>query len=248
MLKSKKKVPAVKVAPAAPSTFASSYHAARRGEENKLKQLVRENRLLKVFLGVSLVSMTILGYGLAEAAGREIPVVRVDVDRFGRVVAASDVGPLPAPGPAVVEAAVRDLIVDLRRIYLDPVAQADYHVAARAKLVGPALTFTEQYFAENRNNPFILGAEYQRRVDITSVLPRPDGKTWEVEWRETLVPHTTGTATQTSWKGLVSFVHSPGKTYEQIVANPYGIYFPGLTWAQVSAAQEIPMPKKKSND
>jgi type IV secretory pathway TrbF-like protein len=224
------------------------YRAQRAEVRGTIRRYQRRNYLLSVVLALSLVSTSLATYGLSVCAAKpSLVLIRVDVDRLGGVWAAGRLSRLEPPGHVVLEAELRRVIANLRTVYVEPIAQRDIQNEARSRLQGQALAFVNDYFKRDAVNPFLLGREVYRRVDVYRALPVEGkggrGESWRLSWRETEHPVGGGAGTECEWEGIATVAFAPydgargGEA--AIVANPYGIWVVGLSWQQSSACRRL---------
>jgi type IV secretion system protein TrbF len=229
------------------------YRARRAGVEGTIVRYVRRNHVLTLLLAFALLSNGLSARGLAVCAAKPSHVpVRVEVDRLGRVMAAGTVSRLGSPGHQVVDAELRRVIANLRTVYGEPIAQRDIQNEGRGRLRGQALSFVDDYFGAPELNPFVLGRDVYRRVDVYRALPVVAGKgssgpeSWRLSWRESSFPHGGGAGVECEWEGIATVEVDPGgrRGEAEIVANPYGIWVVGISWQQSSPCRPLAAPAR----
>jgi type IV secretory pathway TrbF-like protein len=232
--------------PAGAGAKVDVYRARRRGLDGKVQRLERANRFLAFLLALSLAKDPITTWGLATAAAKPGATAwYVPVDRLGQVGTPLRGEDVPVPGADMIQAKIRKCIADLRLVYVDPIALGDRQREGRSCLRGDALTYVDRYFGSEDSNPFLLAAELTRRVDVTRVLQIKDGseasQSWKVEWRETEVPRDANSGgTVTAWGAIVTVTVEAGRSDEEILANPSGVFITGLDWRADSAPRALP--------
>jgi type IV secretory pathway TrbF-like protein len=231
-------------------------HRARRAEvTGTIQRVRRRNHILTLLLALALAATVLSSYGLVVCAAKPSHVpVRVEVDRLGRVMAAGPVSRLEPPGHTVVEAELRRLIANLRTVYPEPIAQRDIQKEGRARLRDQAINYIDEYFRRPELNPFVLGHDVYRRVDVYRALPvegqarSQGGESWRLSWRETVSPVGGGAGEECEWEGIATVEFDPGVNETggeaAIIANPYGIWVVGLSWQQSSPCKPlVPQPR-----
>src|SRR5690606_26062029 len=137
---------------------------------------------------------------------------------------------------------VRDLtllIRNLRSITPDPGLQVRMIEDAYAFLGPSAATFLNEYFAEPRNDPRLLGMERSREVEVTSVLPIPNSDSWKVQWTEVERPHLGSFVQRSAWEAYLTVERTPPRDAETLQANPLGLYVTGINWTRIHTPQAM---------
>jgi type IV secretory pathway TrbF-like protein len=213
------------------------YLRARSNFESLFRNQAKEKHAWKftALAELAIIVALVVAYIQLASSSRIVPYV-VEVDRMGQAVA---FGPAESLRKADQRVMVRDLSVlirNLRSITPDPGLQVRMVQDAYAFLDVSAAKFLNEYFADPRNNPRVLGQEITRSVEITSVLPIPNSDSWKVQWTE-LERLRGGSVSQTrAWEAYLTVKQAPPKTTETIQANPLGLYVTGINWTQINAA------------
>ena len=211
---------------------------AARGEflncyENLAKG--KRNWQLVAFVVVSVLAIQTVAFARLALTARVTPYV-VEVDRLGRVATFGPVEPLRHTETRLVIAQVVLFIESVRTVVPSAPAEADIMRRAYAYADQGAAAFLNEYFADARNDPRVLGRSISRSVEVTSVLPVPKGQSWRVQWTETEYPAAAGgVVTTAAWEAYLAVRVSPPATTEAIERNPLGVYVTAIAWSRLGA-------------
>ena len=183
----------------------------------------------------------LLAGGLTAVAtqSRITPYV-VEVDQLGRAQAIGPADQMKAVDQRVVVAQLARFVRDIRTVLGDPAGQADLIKRAYAFVDQRATPFLNEYFTGPANDPRILGKDFTRLVEISSILSVPtitsDGsQTWKVSWTESAIPRAGGgAASESAWEGYFTTRISPPTTLDRITVNPLGLYVTSINWTELA--------------
>ena len=228
--------------------YRSRYDIAREGYEVRLGQLSRalDQATLKVYLAVG--ANVVLGIGITMIALRGgVRPIFIPYDSFGRVIQYDELSRFSHAPRGMVEAELAKWLVNVRGIYYgDPIAQLDRGRAAKAFLTPEAEQWLEQYYAVPTQNPALLLRDLQRTVKVVSISKDPDRNLWYLQWRELDVP-TRGQYVESAWQGTLKLDFAPGRTEDEVWANPTGIRIVSIEWNKLrEAASDAPTPASQA--
>lgn len=225
----------LKMRASAPSKPADNpYITARSNFESVFRSQAKEKHAWRL---ASLAELVIIGvlvvaYMQLASGSRVVPYV-IEVDKLGQVAA---IGPAGSPGaadPRVVARELSALVRNLRSITPDGGLQLRMIQDAYAFLDATAARFLNEYFADPANNPRILGQSLTRTVEVMSVLPIPDSKSWKVQWTESERRRTGSISRSRVWEAYLTVKQVPPTTADAIQTNPLGIYVTGINWTPI---------------
>ena len=211
----------------------SPYLAARSRFESLFRDLAWEKHAWKIaaLTELAILAVLVVAYVQLASSARIVPYV-VEVDRTGQAVAFGPAEPLKKTDQRVI---VRDLtlfIRNVRTVSTDPSAQLRMVQDAYAYVDRSAAGFLNDYFADPRHDPRVLGQQLTREVEVTGVLPIPNSDSWKLQWIERERSHSGG-LTETPWEAYMTVTFSPPEDPERIQANPLGVYISGINWTAI---------------
>jgi type IV secretory pathway TrbF-like protein len=216
---------------AAGGPYRTRYDIAREGYEVRIGQLSRalDQAALKVYLAVA--ANLVLGIGIVMIALRGgVRPIFIPYDSFGRVIQYDQLSRFNEAPRGMVEAELARWLVSVRGIYYgDPIAQLDRGRAAKAFLTPEAEQWLEQYYAVPSQNPALLLRDLQRTAKIVSISKDPDRNLWYLQWKELDVP-ARGPYVESAWQGTLKVDFAPGRTEDEVWANPTGIRIASIEW------------------
>jgi len=106
-----------------------------------------------------------------------------------------------------------------------------------------AAGFLNDYFADAKNDPRLLGARLSRQVQVTGILRVPNSDVWRLQWTETERPIYLGEETRTTaWEGYAtsSSFHPPPP--KQSRRTRLGSTITTINWTQIAESTSDPPP------
>lgn len=217
----------------------SSNHiiAARNEFANVFGDLARGKRnwQLMAFLLVGVLSVVTVAYVRLAASSRVVPYV-VEVNKLGQITTVGVAEQMKAPEQRLVASELAQFVRAIRTVFpaAAGAAQAEMIRRGYAFVAPDAAGFLNDYFANPRNDPRVLGARLTRQIDVTGVLRVPNSSVWRLQWTETERSTQPGGPTHTTaWEGYATVTLVPPATADAIQANPLGLYLTTINWTQV---------------
>jgi type IV secretion system protein VirB5 len=199
------------------------------------EDLAKAKRNWQIVTGVLLMLLLFETVTLSRLAltTRVTPYL-IEADQLGRVVALGPVEPLRKASTRLIVSQLTLFVESARTVVPSVPAEAYAMRRAYAYADQGAATFLNEYFADPRNDPRILGRTLARTVEVTSVLPVPKSQTWKVQWTETEYPTAEGGEMRASaWEAYLALRISPPVTTEAVERNPLGVYITSMSWSRV---------------
>ena len=217
----------------------SPYLAARSQFEGLFRDLTKEKHAWKVvaLFELAILGVVIIAYVQLSSSARIVPYV-VEVDGAGRAVAFGPAEPLQKTDRRVI---VRDLTVfirNVRSVSTDPAAQLRMVQDAYSYVDRTTAGFLNDYFADPRNDPRLLGQQFTRDVEVTGVLPIPNSDSWKLQWLERERSRAGGVMRTTPWEAYVTVQFAPPEEPDVIQANPLGLYVSGINWTAIHVPED----------
>lgn len=178
----------------------------------------------------AIAALAVAGIVVIGAQAKVEPYV-VEVDRLGRVMAVGHVQGGAVADAQVIRTELADFIANTRSVYVDAAAQR--RIIDRAFSRVPRETAAHRFLTEfyRGADPFERAKTGTVTVEVESVLPLA-GDTWRVEWSETERDRSGGVQASENYQAAITVKRSPPRDEAAIVANPFGLYFPELTWTK----------------
>ncbi|MBA2571484.1 MAG: conjugal transfer protein TrbF [Gemmatimonadetes bacterium] len=235
----------MKVLPKEPFAEPNQFLAARSEFGQVFGDLAKGKRnwQLVAFASLTLLAVVTLAYIRMASEARITPYV-VEVDQLGQARAFGPAEQIRKTDQRVIASQLGMFIRNLRTVFADPAAQRELAQRAYAFVDENAAGFLNTYFSDPANNPVNLSRQFTRLVEVQSVLPVPDSKTWKVVWRETELPLLHGSSRTTAWEAYLSADVMPPRTTDTIEVNPLGLYVTAISWTQVTqGSTPTPQPE-----
>ena len=218
--------------------------AARNEFSNAFSDLAKGKRnwQLMAFALFALLALTTLSYVRLASSARVVPYL-VQVDRLGQVLAIGRADETVQPDQQLVAAQLAQFVRAIRTVLPASAAagQAEMIKRGYAFLAPEAAGFLNDYFADPKNDPRLLGARLTRQVDVTGILRVPNSDVWRLQWTETERPISAGEEPRTTaWEGYATVKLVPPATTEAIQDNPLGLYITTINWTQIAKSAEDP--------
>ncbi len=224
--------------------------AARNEFSNTFGDLAKGKRnwQLMAFALIALLGLTTISYVRLASSARVIPYL-VQVDRLGQVLAIGRADETLKPDQRLVAAQLAQFVRAIRTVLPAPAGagQAEMIKRGYAFLAPEAAGFLNDYFADAKNDPRLLGAHITRQVDVTGILRVPNSDVWRLQWTETERPVSAGEGTRTTaWEGYATVKLVAPTTAEAVQDNPLGLYITTINWTQI--VESTPDPAQVSTD
>jgi type IV secretion system protein TrbF len=128
--------------------------------------------------------MVSLAYVRLASSSRVVPYV-VEVNRRGQIVAVGTAEQMATPEQRLTASQLAQFIRAIRTVLPAAAAGQARMVRGGYAFVAPeAPGFLNDYFANPRNDPRLLGTRLTRQVDVTGVIRVPNSNVWRLQWTE----------------------------------------------------------------
>lgn len=217
----------------------SPYLAARGRFEGLFQDLAKEKHAWKIaaLFELAILIVVSVAYVQLSSSARIVPYV-VEVDRAGRALAFGPAEPLKKTDRRVIVRDLTSFVRNIRSVSTDASAQQRMVQDAYAYVDRSAADFLNDYFADARNDPRLLGQQLTRDVEVTAVLPIPNSDSWKLQWLERETSRAGGVTRTTPWEAYVTVKFAPPEDVETIQANPLGLYVSGINWTAIQVPEE----------
>lgn len=211
--------------------------AARHEFANVFGDLAKGKRnwQLMAFALVGVLGLVSAAYVRLASAARVVPYV-VEVNRLGQVMDVGIAERMVAPDQRLIASELAQFVRSIRTVLPEAAGAAQVEMIGRGyAFVAPeAAGVLNEYFANARNDPRVLGARLTRQVTVTAVLRVPKSDVWRLQWTELERPIQPGGPTRTTaWEGYATIKVVTPTTAEAIQENPLGVFVTTINWTQV---------------
>jgi len=217
--------------------------AAKRWDERE-GQIVEQNQnLRKITVGL-MITIIALGGGLVykSLSSSVVPYVVTLDETTGEIHGVGTAQEMKdyKPNAKVYQYFLKQFIVNVRSVPLDPIVYKQNLVTAQAYLTKDgAAIFASKANEEKLTDRF--GKETVQ-VQIASMVPMEDGKSYQVRWNEDEYSIGGGKGTTSTYTGIFTLDHIETKEEQQLAKNPAGVYISNFSW---SKDNEIQKPGQK---
>ena len=211
--------------------------AARNEFANAFGDLARGKRNWQVmaFALAGTLGVVSLAYVRLASSSRVVPYV-VEVDRLGQIIAVGTAEQMATPDQRLMASQLAQFVRAIRTVLPASAAagQAEMIRSGYAFVAPEAAGFLNDYFANPRNDPRVLGTRLTRQVNVAGVLRVPNSEVWRLQWTEVERSTQPGGPTRTTaWEGYATVKLMPPMTAEAVQSNPLGLYVTTINWTQV---------------
>lgn len=210
------------------------YLAARLEWNERYGSFISSKQTAWSFAGVCLLVavIAVLGVVYIGSQSKAIPYV-VAVDEIGRPTAVGRADMASKADPRVIKAELGSFFADTFTVMADGAAQkqAIARVYAHISNASPAFKNMNEYYQDQKNNPFQRAATETVSIAIRSIIQTTE-KTWQVEWSEKIRNRSGEPMGERRMKGAVTLSVVPPTNELTIMKNPLGIYVQNISWSQ----------------
>lgn len=195
----------------------------------------KRNWQLIAFAAMGLLTLVTIGYVWVPGPPRAVPYI-VQVDRLGHVVQVGQADELQRPEDRLIASELAQFLRAIRTVLpaAAQAAQAELLERGYAFVAPEAAAFLNDYFADAKHDPRVLGQRLSRQVEVTLVLRVPNADVWRLEWTETERSSDPAGVTRTAaWEGYVTVRVSPLRTTATIQQNPLGLLITSVNWTEL---------------
>lgn len=210
------------------------YLAARTEWNERYAPHIQSKKIAWYFASLCLLItvIAVAGVSYIGAQAKTIPYI-VAVDDIGRPLAVGRADLAAKADPRVIKAELGSFFSDAFTVMADGSGQklAVNRVYAHISNSSPAFISMNEYYQQEKNNPFKRAVTETVSIAIRSVIQTTD-KTWQVEWTEKLRNRSGEPIGERRMKGAVTVSVVPPTNELTIMKNPLGIYIQNISWSQ----------------
>ena len=178
-------------------------------------------------------------YNIWQAQQTHLQIVHIVHDKVGNVITVQAEGNgVSKPTPAMIAAALKDWITNVRTVGVD-VNEMRRSIPAAFNLVpgGQARTMLSQFF--QGNDPFKRATLETVNVSDAVAIPPPpatlgkdDLQTWRVQWTEQVIGRDGIIRSTSNWFLNVTFTVTVPNSKQEADDDPDGIHINSFSWTQ----------------
>ena len=181
---------------------------------------------LLAVLSLLIALLAVSGVIYIGSQSKFIPYI-VEVNKLGETVVVGRTQTGTIKDPRIIRAKVANFIDTLRLVSIDPALQRDYIYKTYESLRrgDPAFEKANIFYQDNKTNPFKLGKNISRNIEIKS-LNRQTDETYQIDWLEYTYDKKGILLYVKEFRALVTVFLSPidVESVNQLLENPLGIY------------------------
>lgn len=178
-----------------------------------------------------------------------IPYI-VEVNKLGETIVVGRTQTGTIKDPRIIRARVANFIDTLRLVSIDPALQRNYIYKTYESLRrgDPAFEKANIFYQDNKTNPFKLGKNISRNIEIKS-LNRQTDETYQIDWLEKTYDKKGILLYIKEFRALVTVFLSPVdvESVDQLIENPLGIYIKDYNISELKTS-ENDIIKKNSEE
>jgi type IV secretion system protein VirB5 len=160
----------------------------------------------------------------------------VQVDRVGQVAQVGPADELKRPEERLIASELAQFVRAIRTVLPAAAQAAEAELLQRGyAFVAPqAAAFLNDYFADPKHDPRVLGQRLSRQVEVALVLRVPSSDVWRLEWTETeRASEPAGVTRTAAWEGYVTVRLVPPVSAATIQQNPLGLSITSVSWTEL---------------
>ena len=175
-----------------------------------------------------------------------IPYI-VEVNKLGETIVVGKTQTGTIKDPRIIRAKVASFIDTLRLVSIDPALQRNYIYKTYDSLRrgDPAFEKANIFYQDNKTNPFILGENISRNIEITS-LNRQTDETYQVDWLEKTYDKKGILLHVKEFRALVTVFLSPidVESVDKLIENPLGIFIKDYNISELKTSDNSMIEKE----
>lgn len=168
-----------------------------------------------------------------------IPYI-VEVNKLGETIVVGRTQTGTIKDPRIIRAKVANFIDTLRLVSIDPALQRNYIYKTYESLRrgDPAFEKSNIFYQDNKTNPFKLGKNISRNIEIKS-LNRQTDETYQIDWLEKTYDKKGILLYIKEYRALVTVFLSPVsvESVDQLLQNPLGIYIKDYNISELKTSE-----------
>lgn len=214
---------------------------AKNAYNARISELFNKYRFLQLLTVISLLAAVISISGIIYIGSQSkfVPYV-VEVNKLGETVVVGELRAGTIKDQRIIRAKVASFIKTLRTVSLDPALQRNfifetYHSLQRGD---PAINKANVFYKDKATNPFELGKQINREVEIISLLEMTSN-TYQLDWKEKTFDKSGVLLYIKGYRALVTVYLIPTavESVEDLIKNPLGIYIKDYSISELNSSE-----------
>lgn len=207
----------------------------------RISELFSKYRFLQLLTIISLLAVVISISGVVYIGSQSkfVPYV-VEVNKLGETVVVGELRAGTIKDQRIIRAKVASFIKTLRTVSIDPALQRNfifetYHSLQRGD---PAINKANVFYKDETTNPFELGKQINREVEIVSLLEMTSN-TYQLDWKEKTYDKSGVLLYIKGYRALVTVYLIPTavESIDDLIKNPLGIYIKDYSISELNSSE-----------
>lgn len=219
----------------------SSLYDSKNAYNARISELFGKYRALQLLNIISLLITLIAVAGMIFIGSQSkfVPYI-VEVNKLGETVVVGELRTGTIKDPRIIRAKVASFIKTLRTVSIDPALQKNfiYETYYSLQRGDPAINKANVFYKDKATNPFELGKEINREVEIISLLEQSPN-TYQLDWNEKTYDKSGILLYMKSYRALVTVYLIPTavESIDALIKNPLGIYIKDYSISELSSSE-----------
>lgn len=206
----------------------------------RISELFSKYRFLQILTIIALLITVICVMGIIHIGSQSkfIPYI-VEVNKLGETVVVGQLNAGTIKDQRIIRAKVASFIKTLRTVSIDPALQRNfiyetYHSLQRGD---PAINKANAFYKDKTTNPFEIGKQFNREVEIISLLEMTPN-TYQLDWKEKTYNKSGVLLYIKGYRALVTVYLIPTavESIEDLIKNPLGIYIKDYSISELNSS------------
>lgn len=207
----------------------------------RITELFSKYRFLQLLTIVSMLVTVISISGIIYIGSQSkfVPYI-VEVNKLGETVVVGELRAGTIKDQRIIRAKVASFIKTLRTVSVDPALQRNfifetYHSLQRGD---PAINKANVFYKDKTTNPFELGKQINREVEIVSLLEMTPN-TYQLDWKEKTFDKSGVLLYIKGYRALVTVYLIPTavESIDDLIKNPLGIYIKDYSISELNSSE-----------
>lgn len=219
----------------------NSLFNAKNAYNARISELFSKYRFLQLIALISILCCIISIAGVIHIGSQSkfVPYI-VEVNKLGETVVIGEIRAGTIKDQRIIRAKVASFIKTLRTVSVDPALQRNfifetYHSLQRGD---PAINKANIFYKDKATNPFELGKQINREVEIVSLLEMTSN-TYQLDWKEKTYDKSGVLLYIKGYRALVTVYLIPTavESIDDLIKNPLGIYIKDYSISELNSSE-----------
>ncbi len=207
----------------------------------RISELFSKYRFLQLLTIISLLAVVISISGVVYigSQSKSVPYV-VEVNKLGETVVVGELRAGTIKDQRIIRAKVASFIKTLRTASIDLAFQRNFIFKNYNSLQrgDPAINKANVFYKDETTNPFELGKQINREVEIVSLLEMTSN-TYQLDWKEKTYDKSGVLLYIKGYRALVTVYLIPTavESIDDLIKNPLGIYIKDYSISELNSSE-----------